>query len=103
MEGKEFEPPVSVAKSRPLADEGKHLAVERGSLVRVVSSRGTEGSNPSPSSGESLVNLTFGAHPLSAHRHPPTQGVGSCIFRAPSGPIVRPAARLIVYVGSLIR
>src|ERR1700730_9344541 len=56
VEGKEFEPPVSVAKSRPLADEGKHLAVERGSLVRVVSSRGTEGSNPTPSTSESMAN-----------------------------------------------
>jgi hypothetical protein len=29
-----------------------------------LSARGTEGSNPAPSSAESVANLTFGAHPI---------------------------------------
>jgi hypothetical protein len=45
---------------RSLWGMGTFTAPRRGGLKPARSYRGTEGSNPSPSSGESRANLTFG-------------------------------------------
>src|SRR6202030_1740259 len=52
------------AAPSPLGDrllpKGDAVAGSRANVVSL--SRGTEGSNPSPSSGESIANLIFGCH-----------------------------------------
>jgi hypothetical protein len=58
LEGDGFEPSVPARKSRflsPKANCGTERGSQKGCFVC-----GTEGSNPSPSSGESLANLTSG-------------------------------------------
>src|ERR1700719_1125108 len=65
-EGGGFEPSVPGAKEPVSFAEGEWRGIERGRPTKFVSLRGTDGSNPSPSSGESLANLTFGADPIGA-------------------------------------
>jgi hypothetical protein len=57
LEGDGFEPSV------PLVESGR-LSRTGGSEIDVAltAGAGTEGSNPSPSSGESIANLAFGSH-----------------------------------------
>ena len=47
--------------------EGRTLDARTGGL-EICPRRGTEGSNPSPSTGESIANLTFRAHPIDNRR-----------------------------------
>src|SRR3984957_594538 len=58
VEGCGFEPSVPGAKEPVSFAEGELRGIERGRPTKVVSLRGTDGSNPSPSSGESGANLT---------------------------------------------
>ena len=58
LEGGGFEPSVPGAKEPVSFAEGELRGIERGRPTKVVSLRGTDGSNPSPSSGESGANLT---------------------------------------------
>ena len=58
VEGDGFEPSVPGAKEPVSFAEGELRGIERGRPTKVVSLRGTDGSNPSPSSGESGANLT---------------------------------------------
>src|SRR5580704_1885672 len=56
LEGGGFEPSVPGAKEPVSFAEGELRGIERGRPTKVVSLRGTDGSNPSPSSGESGTN-----------------------------------------------
>jgi hypothetical protein len=58
LEGGGFEPSVPGAKEPVSFAEGELRGIERGRPTKVVSLRGTDGSIPSPSSGESVANLT---------------------------------------------
>jgi hypothetical protein len=53
LEGGGFEPSVPGAKEPVSFAEGELRGIERGRPTKFVSLRGTDGSNPSPSSGES--------------------------------------------------
>jgi hypothetical protein len=57
LEGDGFEPSVPVAKKPVSVAEGELRGIEGGSPQTVVFFRGTDGSNPSPSSGESAANF----------------------------------------------
>src|SRR5271165_645811 len=53
VEGAGFEPSVPGAKEPVSFAEGELRGIERGRPTKVISLRGTDGSNPSPSSAES--------------------------------------------------
>src|SRR6266404_3797232 len=69
LEGTGFEPSVPRGKGPTLrvsvlfhSDFSAGGEPTRGDIESLVVSRGTDGSNPVPSSGGSRANLTFGAH-----------------------------------------
>src|SRR5271165_2156550 len=78
VEGAGFEPSVPGAKEPVSFAEGELRGIERGRPTKVISLRGTDGSNPSPSTGESTANLASsfrGSHRPRAsrpRRRPPT-------------------------------
>ena len=70
LEGGGFEPWVPGAKEPVSFAEGELRGIERRRPTKVVSLRGTDGSNPSPSTSESCANLI--ARRARAHdRHEP--------------------------------
>jgi hypothetical protein len=71
LEGTRFEPSVPRGKGPTLrvpvlfrSDFSVGREPTRGDIEGLVVSRGTDGSNPAPSTGESCANLIFGANPI---------------------------------------
>ncbi len=73
LEGDGFEPSVPHKKqpflAAPVRSRNSPSATKTGSFVP-----GTDGSNPSPSSGESGANLVFGGNSIDDRRGSPTPG-----------------------------
>jgi hypothetical protein len=65
LEGTRFEPSVPRReRNESLSGTGTVTEATKVGLEAVAYLPGTDGSNPSPSSGESGANLTFGANPI---------------------------------------
>src|SRR3984893_13353442 len=84
VEGGGFEPSVPGAKEPVSFAEGELRGIERGRPTKFVSLRGTDGSNPSPSSGESGANLTSSCST-------PVTGGSSAAISAWHAPVTRKA------------
>jgi hypothetical protein len=110
--------PRSLASERPTLRKIMSRKSVPGSLLSFVRPMGTDGSNPSPSSGESAANSNLGRRqaqtwwtvlagfilpedePLDSAVHRLTRGQGAqVVFDAVGGPLFEPALRSLAHRG----